>query len=555
MKADPFLAPERERRAAWTGEEPGRLRLRLAGLLARLPLVRGSAVTVHPAAGLAGPGGALGPHRAMLVVRALGVALLLASIPFHPVHGRLALLATAAIIAIVVVAQLALLRSDRTGGWRAFAVFGLAADATAAYTVGLAFLGDPDWIGHIVYPLVALEGAIFFGPRGAIAVTGLSLVVFLGQVAVRASLGQSTSTSVVLMAGSVIAIWGVFIGLYARLNGRVRGDLATLLELSGLLAHQESPSRIVQALDARLRDLLGARVRSVALRSAEGGYDILRWRSLETRRITPDAVRTISRGAGRDLERDFRDGRAATLLLGADRDEAIRTALGVPEWVRSITLVPIRSESEQSGILPVLWVDRRVPSADELNLLHGLADQTGLAFAQAQLHRAREAAATDALTGLANHRAFRDILGAQIADARRRGGRLAILFCDLDRFKAVNDRHGHAVGDLLLHRIAERVRAAARAEDTVARYGGDELALILPGASRAAALDVADRLRHEVRTVEGGMGVDMTVGVGLFPDDATTENDLIARADAAMYAGKRLGGGRSFLASEVPAEA
>jgi diguanylate cyclase (GGDEF)-like protein len=271
--------------------------------------------------------------------------------------------------------------------------------------------------------------------------------------------------------------------------------------------------------------------------------------------VSAEAGGLISRAAGRVLERDFEDGSAATRSLDPGRDAAVMGALGVPDWVRSITLVPIHSERERSGVLPILWVDRRTPSQDELDLLHGLADQTGLAFAQAQLHRARELAATDSLTGLANHRAFRDILAAEIAGARRRGGRLAILFCDLDRFKAVNDRHGHSVGDLLLHRIAERVRAAARAEDVVARYGGDELALILPGANSEAALEVAARLRHEVRAVEGGMGVDVTIGVAVFPDDATTEDDLVARADAAMYAGKRVGGGRAILAGEIPAEA
>lgn len=226
-----------------------------------------------------------------------------------------------------------------------------------------------------------------------------------------------------------------------------------------------------------------------------------------------------------------------------------------PSRCRPQACGPLRTEGSLSGILPVLWDTEHIPSGAELDLLNGFAEQTGLAFGQAQLRRARELAATDSLTGLANHRAFRDALTARMAEARRHEGRLAILFCDLDRFKAVNDRHGHGVGDLLLHRIAGAIRGIARTEDVVARYGGDEIALLLPGADREVALEVGQRLRERVRGVEGGMDVDLTVGVAVFPDDADEPEALIGRADSAMYAGKRLGGGRVVAADEMPAEA
>jgi len=349
-------------------------------------------------------------------------------------------------------------------------------------------------------------------------------------------------------------VYALFVGSFARVGRRVRGDLATLIEFTGVLSQQESPTRIVQALDARLRELLGARVRSVALRRPDGGYDILRWRSSETRSIEPGAVSGVSRFTGRDIEADFRDRRAVTFKITPGRDDGIIVGLGLPAWVRSITMVPIHSDGGLSGFLPVLWESPRVPSTDELELLHGLADQTGLAFTQAQLQRARELAATDNLTGLVNHRSFQDLLRRQIRDAESHSGRFAVLFCDLDHFQALNDQHGHAVGDLVLHRVAGMLKAGARNKDVVARYGGDEIALILPDLDRAQAAEVAERLRAAVRSAEGGMGVDLTIGIAAYPDDAIDQAELLARVHAATYAGKRRGRGTIVQAIEVAAE-
>ena len=308
----------------------------------------------------------------------------------------------------------------------------------------------------------------------------------------------------------------------------------------------------MQALDARLRELLGARVRSVALRRPDGGYDILRWRSSETRTIEPGAVSGVSRFTGRDIEADFRDRRAVTFKITPGRDDGIIVGLGLPAWVRSITMVPIHSDGGLSGFLPVLWESPRVPSIDELELLHGLADQTGLAFAQAQLQRARELAATDTLTDLVNHRSFQDLLRRQIRDAEAHAGRFAILFCDLDRFQELNDKHGHAVGDLVLHRVAGVLKAGARGRDVVARYGGDEIALILPDLDRVQAGEVAERLLAAVRSAEGGMGVDLTIGIASYPDDATEQAELLAGSMRQPTPASAAAGARSCRPSRSP---
>jgi diguanylate cyclase (GGDEF)-like protein len=352
---------------------------------------------------------------------------------------------------------------------------------------------------------------------------------------------------------ALFMLYAAFTVVTVGVNRRTRGDMRALLDVSGLLTQQESPTRITQTLDARLRALVGARVRSIAVRRSDGAYEIRRWRTPETRMVSLEAVAALSAHVGRDVEHDMREGRSMTIAIDRRRDEILTQGLGLPDWVRALTLVPIHSEGHLMGILPVLWDRRRTPNPSELDLIRGLADQTGLAFGQALARRARELAATDSLTGLANHRAFRDALAARVSEAKRHHGRLAILFTDLDRFKAVNDLHGHAVGDLFLHRIAQAVRTAARTEDVVARYGGDEFALILPNAGLPAALEVGRRLREEVLAAEGGMDIDLTVGVALYPDDGDDVETLIDRADAAMYTGKRRGGAMVVAASDVEA--
>jgi diguanylate cyclase (GGDEF)-like protein len=530
------------------------------GRLGRLsdlrPFSRTRRVTLHRAAGVEGPAESIGYHRTMLVIRALGAPLMVALAPLYARVDVLALGASAAVLLAILAIQLIWLRGDPTTlRLRHLAILGVAGDSLAAYLVAQAFVANAEWVAYLAYQIVALEAAVFLGLRAAMLSIAVSLVVFAVQMLQRQALGFPVTAGHMLTIAAIFAIQATVVGAFARISRRVRDDLATLLRLSALLAHQESPTRIVQALDSRLREIVGARVRSVALRRPDGGYDILRWRSPDVRTIGPEAVGAVSRLVGRDIEADFHDRRAVTLLIEPGRDGPIVEALGLPTWVRALSMVPIHSDGAHTGILPVLWDHHRVPSDGELDLLHGLADQTGLAFGQAQLRRARELAATDSLTGLANHRAFQDLLAGHLRDVRARGGRLAILFCDLDRFKAVNDRHGHAVGDLLLHRIATAVRTAAREGDIVARYGGDELALILPGTDLGAALEVGRRLREEVRSVENGMGVDMTVGVAVYPDHAERQDALIARADAAMYAGKRLGGGRIVHAAEIGGEA
>jgi diguanylate cyclase (GGDEF)-like protein len=152
-------------------------------------------------------------------------------------------------------------------------------------------------------------------------------------------------------------------------------------------------------------------------------------------------------------------------------------------------------------------------------------------------------ARTDMLTGLANRMHLNERLGAACSAAKRRDSALAILFIDLDDFKAVNDTLGHPTGDLLLQSVAGRLRELTREEDVVARTGGDEFVILLedPDAVDAAAMAqrIVDGFREPLQVGDGTLSMNLSIGVACFPADGTEVETLLRNADTAMYQAKR----------------
>lgn len=158
--------------------------------------------------------------------------------------------------------------------------------------------------------------------------------------------------------------------------------------------------------------------------------------------------------------------------------------------------------------------------------------------------RLRHIADHDALTGLYNRRRFEQELDRHIVHGRRYGMDGALLVIDLDRFKQVNDGHGHSAGDRVLATVARVLRARLRESDILARFGGDEFAVLMPhgGAAEAAELAnlVVNAVRRGVSTPAGPL--DASVGYALFEDATTSSDEVLSRADDAMYADKAEGG-------------
>jgi diguanylate cyclase (GGDEF)-like protein len=162
------------------------------------------------------------------------------------------------------------------------------------------------------------------------------------------------------------------------------------------------------------------------------------------------------------------------------------------------------------------------------------------------LNRIRQLAHYDVLTGLPNRALFHDRLAQAVLLARRQQEICALLFLDMDRFKHVNDTLGHAVGDLLLREVARRLSATVRESDTVARLGGDEFVIILRTVtSPAAAAEVASKILAAISQLDRIAGhevnVSFSIGIAMFPRDAQDVDELLMRADAAMYQAKDSG--------------
>lgn len=169
--------------------------------------------------------------------------------------------------------------------------------------------------------------------------------------------------------------------------------------------------------------------------------------------------------------------------------------------------------------------------------------------------RLEQQARTDALTGLSNRRHFNELAQAELARCRRLDKPMSLLMIDIDHFKLVNDRHGHDVGDLALAQLADSCRHALRGIDLPARLGGEEFVALLTETALPDALDVAERLRQHIEALAieppQGPPLRLTVSIGvaeLAPADASHE-DLMRRADRALYAAKREGRNRVVVAA------
>jgi diguanylate cyclase (GGDEF)-like protein len=264
----------------------------------------------------------------------------------------------------------------------------------------------------------------------------------------------------------------------------------------------------------------------------------------------------------REIERMLAARRTSTLQL-VGLQVLLATAILLTVLYRRL-LAPIQRLKRQASdialraeLRPRPWArqDELGQLGTHLNEVHG---QIHALFAQLEAQKAAlEAVALhDPLTGLPNRILFAELTQAAVAQARRDNGHLALLFLDLDRFKAVNDALGHAAGDELLIALAMRLKATVRESDVVCRHSGDEFTLLLRDAhSWDEVAATADRLLKAIEeplAIRGhDFGVSASIGIALFPDDAADHDELVRHADAAMYAAKRLGRARhSFFRSE-----
>ena len=189
-----------------------------------------------------------------------------------------------------------------------------------------------------------------------------------------------------------------------------------------------------------------------------------------------------------------------------------------------------------------------------LDYLTNVAEQidTPVIVPEERLSAATSLATRDALTGLYDPSAFRTIAKQELSRARRYERALSVLMIDVDHFKRVNDERGHVEGDALLRSLATLLNERSRACDSACRYGGDELALVVPELAADGAARLAERLRQEARESCADAGVSLSIGVASYPEHGRTVDALVRSADHALYASKRAGRDRVTVAGAGP---
>jgi diguanylate cyclase (GGDEF)-like protein len=216
------------------------------------------------------------------------------------------------------------------------------------------------------------------------------------------------------------------------------------------------------------------------------------------------------------------------------------------EWTGSIIGIPLKVGDMVVGVMNLSRPTLGGFSPSELRLLSLLSDQAAVAISNASLHQMiSRQAYSDTLTGLPNRRALDERLEEEIQSARRNNYSFAVIMMDLDGFKAVNDTYGHATGDDVLRTVFGQMARGVRTTDFLARYGGDELTLILSQTEMFSAQVVSEKIVEGMKKLKyklpdgKRLRIGISGGIAIFPVHALNGPDLLRAADAALYQAKK----------------
>lgn len=234
------------------------------------------------------------------------------------------------------------------------------------------------------------------------------------------------------------------------------------------------------------------------------------------------------------------------------------TPSGEDVWRGSLIGIPLMMGAIVIGVMILTRTTPGEFDPSELRLLTLLADQATIAIINARLHTAvSQQARSDVLTNLPNRRALDQRLEEEVFVASQSGRPLCVVMMDLDGFKIVNDNYGHDIGDEVLQTIASTLAQSVRSTDFLARYGGDEMTLVLPDTDLPQAAYVARKLQNQLQTMARPMpdgktfSLGMTGGIALYPRHADTPPGLLRAADEALYRAKKYARG-TFMAAREP---
>jgi diguanylate cyclase (GGDEF)-like protein len=327
---------------------------------------------------------------------------------------------------------------------------------------------------------------------------------------------------------------------------RTVDELAVLNEIGKALTSSLDVGEVMHVILAKVSELLRPRNWSLLLRDPQTG----------------ELYFKAAVGAGSDMLLHLRlrkgEGIAGWVaennrpLLVADVHADPRFASRFDKTSRfqtkTILCVPLTFKGRVLGVIELVNGEGDGPFGEEdLRILATVAEFSAIAIENAQnFQKVQELTVLDDHTGLFNSRHLRRTLEQEIVRATRFGHPVSLVFFDLDRFKQVNDSHGHQAGSRVLAEVGKLLLGTLRSTDVPVRYGGDEFVLLLPETSKDQAVEAANRIRSEIAGAQfladapfGPVRITASLGVATFPDDAQTPEALIARADTAMYVVKQ----------------
>jgi diguanylate cyclase (GGDEF)-like protein len=228
------------------------------------------------------------------------------------------------------------------------------------------------------------------------------------------------------------------------------------------------------------------------------------------------------------------------------------------DWKGSMIGIPLKVGETVVGVMNVTRSITGNLSTSELRLLSLLSDQAAIAISNANLHQIiNRQAHSDTLTGLPNRRALDERLEDEVQSARRNNYSFAVVMMDLDGFKEINDTYGHSTGDDILRLVFNQMARGVRNTDFLARYGGDELTLILTQSDMSSAKIVSEKILEGMRKVKFELPdkkmlkLGISGGIAIFPVHARSGPDLLRAADAALYQAKKHNRGSFEMARGV----
>lgn len=345
---------------------------------------------------------------------------------------------------------------------------------------------------------------------------------------------------------------------------RYARQVLRLLSLSETRREYARQMRQSRALLAAVRQIqtnktqesLAAAICDTALEvSSASAAALVRWRTDVQKGAVRHATPGFPHRAPFPLDADTLVSNACRDSMVIFVDDASRVHSGLSLFFKgdggwptgSVGIVPLARDDRVIGAIVVAATEPGQITQDEVHNLSvlGAVSATSLEIVW-EIDEVSRRASTDALTGLVNRRAFDEHLKRLLDETDRFGQPLSLVIADIDHFKVINDTWGHEAGDEVLRRVARKLTEGVRTVDVIARYGGEEIAILLPQTSVAGAADLADRLRHAVaaRAVKfKGEEIPVTVSLGVasYPDAVPTRERLFRAADQALYAAKKAG--------------